>query len=96
MHIRIAPLVVPFVHQHNPTLQCSRQRKAICRTDVLRFSADAQSGCSPMVNALTKQNIFEMSWINEFRHRPYPPTTIHDLEQTLLHGYPSAYHQQAY
>jgi hypothetical protein len=53
-YIRIAPLVVPFVHQHNLTLQCSGQRKATCRTGVLRLSADAQSGCSPMVSVLTK------------------------------------------
>jgi hypothetical protein len=53
-YIRIAPLVVPFVHQHNLTLQCSGQRKATCRTRVLRFSADTQNGCSLMVSVLTK------------------------------------------
>ena len=33
---------------------------------------------------LIKQNIFEMSWINEFRHRPYPTTCVQDLEVLLL------------
>jgi hypothetical protein len=45
---------------------------------------------------LILQNIFEMIWINEFRHRPYPPTTIQDSEQALLQEYPSVYHQQTY
>jgi hypothetical protein len=50
---RLRTLVVPFVHQRNLTLQCSGQRKATCRTGVLRFSSDAQSRCSPMVSVLT-------------------------------------------
>jgi hypothetical protein len=33
---------------------------------------------------LIQQNIFEVSWTNEFRHHPYPPTTTQDLEQVLL------------
>jgi hypothetical protein len=45
---------------------------------------------------IIQQNIFEMSWINEFRHRPYPSTTIQDLEQVLLQEYPAVHHQQAY
>jgi hypothetical protein len=53
-YIWIAPLLVPFVHHRNLTLQCSGQHKTTCRTGVLRFSADAQSACSPMVSVLTK------------------------------------------
>jgi hypothetical protein len=48
-----------------------------------------------MVSVLTKP-IFEMTWINELRHRPYPPTTTEDLEHVLLQEYPSVCHQQAY
>jgi hypothetical protein len=33
---------------------------------------------------LIQQNIFEMSWINEFKHHPYPPAIIQDLEHVML------------
>jgi hypothetical protein len=54
------------------------------------------SHCQRSHQTLIQQNIFEMSWINEFRHLSYPPTTIQDLEQVLLQKCPSVYDQQAY
>jgi hypothetical protein len=50
-----------------------------CRRTKRMFSDGQRSH-----QTLIQQNIFEMSWINEFRYHPYSPTTIQDLEQVLL------------
>lgn len=47
----LAPLVVPFAHQHN---SATGQRKAACGKSVFKFSADKQRKCSSMDSVFTR------------------------------------------